>query len=132
MKPLLLDSNALLWWLQDSRRLGPKARRLIEDRANEVFVSAASLWEIAIKYALGRVDLDESPEKVFPPAIESSGFRELPIAIAHALAAGALPPHHADPFDRMIVAQAQIEALAIVTADAIFEKYAAVLVDATR
>ncbi|MGH7779156.1 MAG: type II toxin-antitoxin system VapC family toxin [Candidatus Binataceae bacterium] len=132
MRPLLLDSNALLWWVQDNRRLGAKARLLIEDTATLIFVSAASIWEIAIKSALGRIEMDQAPEKSLPGAIEAGGFRELQITIAHALAAAALPKHHADPFDRMLVAQAQIENLAIVTADAAFEKYDAPIIDATR
>jgi len=132
MKALLLDTNALLWWLQDNRRLGAKARLLIEDRAIAVFVSAASIWELAIKYALGRIDMDQAPDKLITGVFEAGGLRELPITIEHALAAGGLPGHHSDPFDRMIIAQSRIEKLAIVTADAAFEKYDAELVDATR
>ena len=132
MKSLLLDSSALLWWLQDNRRLGVKARALIEDPATAVFVSAASIWEIAIKYALGRIELDRSPEKIFPEIFEGGSFRELSVTIEHALASAALPGYHADPFDRMLIAQSQIERLAIVTADATFERYDAAIVDATR
>ena len=132
MKPLLLDSNALLWWLQDNRRLGVKARALIEDPATAVFVSAASIWEIAIKYALGRIELDRSLEKVIPEIFEGGSFRELSVTIEHALTSAALPSYHADPFDRMLIAQSQIERLAIVTADGAFEKYDAVIVDATQ
>lgn len=132
MKSLLLDSNALLWWLQDNRRLGAKARGLIEDSATAVFVSAASIWEIAIKYALGRIELDRSLEKLIPEIFEGGSFRELSVTIEHALASAALPGHHADPFDRMLIAQSQIERLAIVTADEAFDKYDAAIIDATR
>jgi len=108
--------------------LGPKAREAISDPSTAVFVSAASAWEIAIKRAKGTL---EGPEDV-RPAIETSGFTELPIGVGHALAAGALPAHHRDPFDRMLVAQARLESMALVTADAVIGQYEVEIMPAGR
>ncbi len=108
---LLLDTNALIWWLMDTRRLSKRARDTI--LTGDVWVSAASAWELAIKRAAGKL---ESPADL-PGAMRASEFRELPITVEHALAAAGLPQHHRDPFDRMLVAQAQLEDLTLVTAD---------------
>lgn len=116
---LLLDTHVLLWWQNGDRRLRAEARQSIAI-ADSVYVSAASLWEIAVKAQLGK--LRASLDAVFDVAAD--GFRELPIRGAHARAAGELPPHHKDPFDRMLVAQAQVEGLALVTVDEVFRKYA--------
>lgn len=110
---LLLDTHALLWWLDDDPRLTAGARSVIADPGNDVFYSAASTWEMAIKIAAGRLEVRGD----LPSAIASSGFGALPISVEHAVAAGALPPHHHDPFDRMLVAQARLEGLTIVTRD---------------
>ncbi len=115
---LLLDTHALLWWQQGDRRLSPVARRAISG-ADSVQVSAATLWEIVIKAQLGKIEA--SLDAVFD--LSADGFRELPIRGIHARAAGELPPHHKDPFDRMIAAQTQIEDLTLVTSDAIFTAY---------
>lgn len=115
---LLLDTHTLLWWQQDDRRLGTQARRAIAS-ADFVFVSAAVLWEIVIKAQLGK--LQASLDAVFD--LSADGFRELPIRGIHARVAGELPPHHKDPFDRMIAAQAQVEELTLVTSDDVFRKY---------
>jgi PIN domain nuclease of toxin-antitoxin system len=117
---LLLDTHALLWWLADDPKLGRAAREAIADPAALVHVSAASLWEIAIKANLGKLDLGDADLAAEIPA---NGFVELPIAARHALAAGALPRHHDDPFDRMLVAQAQLEDLVVVTRDSTFAAY---------
>jgi PIN domain nuclease of toxin-antitoxin system len=117
---LILDTHVFLWWRIDSARLTAEARTAIAT-ADVVFVSAASAWEAAIKAALGKLRLDDSFEK----GVESSGFEKLPIQFAHAEGAGALPPHHRDPFDRMIIAQALIEDLTIVTHDRRLESYEA-------
>ena len=116
---LLLDTHLFLWSVTSSRRLKPAARRLLES-ADEIFVSAASIWEIAIKTSLGKVvgDLVE-----LAAAIEASGFAELPIRSSHAVGVAALPPHHADPFDRILVAQALAEPLRLVTADPVLSQY---------
>jgi PIN domain nuclease of toxin-antitoxin system len=113
LSALLLDTHALLWWRGGDRRLSATARKAIEDGSTEAFFSAASIWEIAIKHAQGKL-------KAPPSLLETmgeQGFSELPITSRHAMSAGALPPHHRDPFDRMIVAQAQSEGLAVVTGD---------------
>jgi PIN domain nuclease of toxin-antitoxin system len=116
---LLLDTHALLWWLADAE-LTDDARRAIEDPANEVAVSAASVWEISIKRALGKLRTGDD----LLGAIAASGFEPLAISLVHAEAAGALPRHHADPFDRMLVAQAREEGLVVVSRDRIFDRYA--------
>jgi PIN domain nuclease of toxin-antitoxin system len=117
---LLLDSHAYLWWLADDQRLGVKARRAITDPTNTVLVSSATIWEIAIKAALGRLDLHGAD---VVSEIAANRFVELPITAAHAAAAAALPHHHDDPFDRMLIAQAQIEHLRCVTRDEAFSAY---------
>lgn len=110
---LLLDTHILLWWLADDPALPSKAAEAIADPDAVVLVSAASAWEIAIKKAAGRL---HAPDDLLD-ALRDDDFDPLPIAPEHALAAGALPPHHSDPFDRMLVAQAQTEGLVLVTVD---------------
>ena len=114
---LLLDTHAFLWAASDPASLAVPARAAIEDPGNEVFVSAAVAWEIAIKYALGKLSLPADPATYFPARVASLGFATLAIAPEHALAVGALPNHHNDPFDRIMIAQAQIEGLTFVTSD---------------
>jgi PIN domain nuclease of toxin-antitoxin system len=109
---LLLDTHVFLWWRGDSRLLQRAARRAITD-APIVFVSAATAWEAAIKAALGRLRIPDTIEA----GVIDSGFEKLPISFAHAEAAARLPPHHADPFDRMLVAQARLEGLTLVSHD---------------
>ena len=113
MTGLLLDTHVLLWWLDDPTRLTEDARARIARRDTAVFVSSAAAWEMAIKKALGRLD--------YPPDLEAALTHDhidiLPIAVRHALAVADLPPHHSDPFDRMHVAQAQLEGLTLVTRD---------------
>jgi PIN domain nuclease of toxin-antitoxin system len=116
---LLLDTHVLLWWLFGDRRLGRRARAWVEHEADTVAVSAATAWEIAIKHALGRLD----PPKRWADEIATFGFARLPVTFEHAAEAGGLPRHHADPFDRMLVAQARVERLTIVTADPRISRY---------
>lgn len=123
---LLLDTSTLLWWLEADRQLGPTARAGIADPENEVFVSAASAWEISAKRASGK--LDASFDLV--TTLQRNYFIELPIEVAHAVTAGELPRHHRDPFDRMLVAQARLEDLTLVTGDAEIVKYDVALLDA--
>jgi PIN domain nuclease of toxin-antitoxin system len=127
---LLLDTHTFLWWLEGSRKLGRRARATIGAAESAVWVSAATAWEIAIKMALGRLALREPPETCLPREILHSGFQTLAISVAHALAVRALPLHHADPFDRMLVAQAEAEGMTLVTADSIFERYGVPTLDA--
>jgi PIN domain nuclease of toxin-antitoxin system len=116
---LLLDTHIVLWWLDDPALLSSDARDAIADPANDVLVSAVVAWEIAIKRGLGK--LTAPPD--FEAAIQSAGFETLPITVAHALATESLPPHHRDPFDRMLVAQAQFENCTIVTRDPVLAQY---------
>lgn len=113
MNALLLDTHAVLWSVGEVARLSPAARDAIEDGAATVYVSAASIWEIAIKRQTGKL---RAPDGLIASVFEAR-FEELPIGIVHAERAGALPPHHRDPFDRMIVAQAQCEGLTVVSRD---------------
>jgi len=121
---LLLDTHVLLWWLMDDARLSDYARQLIADPGNAVFASAASAWELAIKQALGRLTIDGSLEA----AVRDEGFLTLPITFTHAQETQALPPIHHDPFDRMLVAQARVEALHLLTADLRVLQYPAPLI----
>lgn len=115
---LLLDTHALLWWLGDEP-MAEAAKDRIADPDVLVAVSAASVWEIGIKRTLGKLRLEGS----IAAHVRESGFEPLAISWGHAERAGALPPHHQDPFDRMLIAQAQVEALRIVTRDNRFEAY---------
>ncbi len=115
---LLLDTHALLWWLSDSSLAG-EARKAIAAPGNSVFVSAANMWEISIKQALGKLTVGAD----LLDHIANTGFEQLPITLEHAIAAGALPGRHKDPFDRMLIAQAQVEGLTIVTRDNRFRLY---------
>lgn len=116
---LLLDTHIFLWAATGSRRLKAPAKRLIES-ADAVYVSAASIWEVAIKARLGKIEADADD---LLEAIESSGFIELPISAAHAAGVAQLEPHHQDPFDRLLVAQARAEPLRLLTADEMLAPY---------
>lgn len=116
---ILLDTHILLWWLGDDPVLPAPAAAAIADADNEVIVSAASAWEIAIKKAAGRL---EAPEDLLD-ALAENEFATLVITPVHALTAGRLPPHHSDPFDRMLIAQAQTEGLTLVSLDRQFSHY---------
>lgn len=107
----------------ESSRLSRQTRALLEDPENEIFLSAASSWEIAIKHALGKLPLPLPPMEYVLSRMETSGTAPLPVQHSHALHAGSLPHHHADPFDRLLIAQAQLEKLRILTADRQFEAY---------
>ncbi len=115
---LLLDTHVFLWARAHDPRLEGQAGEAIV-QAGIVFVSAASAWEAAVKTALGKLRIPEP----FRVGVKDSGFDQLPVTFAHAEEAGRLPPHHADPFDRMLIAQARIERLTLVTADRLFGRY---------
>ena len=119
----LLDTHALLWWVADSRRLSDSARRVIACEENDILVSAASAWEIATKVRLGRLTIADTVTANIAGVIASQGFEELPISVADAERAGRLPGPHQDPFDRMLIAQALIRDLTIVSVDAAFDPY---------
>lgn len=125
MTRLLLDTETFIWWDAGDRRLGRQARDVVKAAA-DVYVSAASAWEIAIKTALGKIRTTRTPAQ----ALEDADFRELPIAFAHAAAVADLPAHHTDPFDRLLIAAARVEGLTIVTSDTQFARYDVPLIDA--
>jgi PIN domain nuclease of toxin-antitoxin system len=127
---LLLDTQALLWWKEGSKRLGSRARRAIETGATTVRVSAVSAWEIAIKSRSGRLKLSEPLAAWMPERLEREGFLMLSVTVAHAVAVGSLPGHHHDPFDRLLIAQARAEDLTLVTADMVFDDYEVTVLDA--
>ncbi len=116
---VLLDTYILLWWLSADEALPPRAAEVIADSRTVVLVSAASVWEIAIKKAVGRLD---APDDLLE-ALHANAFDALAITAAHTLAAGELPPYHADPFDRMLIAQARMEDLTVITVDDRFAEY---------
>jgi PIN domain nuclease of toxin-antitoxin system len=119
---VLLDTHAWLWMLTEPERLGD-ALAIVEDARNELLLSAASSWEIAIKYTLGRLPLPEPPAAYVPARIASTGVTPLAVEHSHALAVAELPDHHRDPFDRILVAQAVLEAVPIVSGDQALARY---------
>jgi len=121
---LLLDTHVLIWW-DEGRRIAAAARRAIE-AADSVYVSAASAWEVAIKIGLGRLN----PSRTVEQAVEESGFVELPITFRHAERVAALPAYHRDLFDRLLIAQAMVERLTLVTRDPVFGRYDVERIDA--
>ena len=124
---LLVDTHVWLWILTTPERLCDGARSAITDDENEAILSAVSAWEVAIKYALGKLPLSMPPAELVDVSVRELRLTVLPIALDHALAAGALPPHHRDPFDRMLIAQAQLEGLTLVTADETIRQYGGAL-----
>lgn len=120
---LLLDTHVFLWWLRDDRRLKTDVKSAVADSRNEIFVSAASIWEAAIKASLGKLEVEGD----LVEEIASNGFRELPVSARQAQLAGTLPRHHDDPFDRLLVAQATVEGLVLASQDAAFRAYGVAL-----
>ena len=119
----LLDTSVFLWSLGAEHKLNRKARDLLSSSETELYLSAASSWEIAIKFALGALPLPKPPSQFIPSAMGLLAVRSLDITHFHSLAAGNLPRHHRDPFDRMLIAQANEEKMVLLTADRIFQKY---------
>jgi PIN domain nuclease of toxin-antitoxin system len=116
---LLLDTHAALWWLSGDRRFGAAAADQVGDARNEVVLSAAVVWEVAIKRALGKLQAPDG----FAETLLGAGARPLPVGLDHAAAVENLPAHHRDPFDRMLIAQARLERAVIVSQDAVFAAY---------
>jgi len=121
---MLLDTHTFLWWVSErGARLSDRARELLSDGANEGSLSIASIWELAIKASAGRIVLPDIAERYVPDRVRHHGFEVLSIELPHAFRAGTLPRIHGDPFDRMLIAQAQIEGLPILTADPAISRY---------
>ena len=120
---LLLDTNALLWTFLHSARLPAQVREIIADLENEIFVSAAAAWEIATKVSVGKLRLPADTTDYLRSRFAAFDFNHLPITYEHALATRHLPMHHRDPFDRILIAQALLEGLTIVTGDSLFQQY---------
>jgi len=119
----LLDTHAFLWWIDDDSRLSSSARMIIENRENQVFFSAASAWEIAIKTQFGKLRLPSSPDIFITEHLSLNGFEPLPISISHALHTASLPSLHRDPFDRVLIAQSRTERLPLLTCDGLIIQY---------
>lgn len=120
---LLLDTHVFLWWVNDAPELSAKARASIRKGQNECFLSVASAWEMAIKVSTGKLVLSQSVERFIPEQLAANGFRLLEIDFRHAARVESLPFHHRDPFDRLLVAQAMSEKMAVVSADAALSDY---------
>ena len=128
MKRLLLDTHVLLWWLSDDPQLGEFCKQAITNPRNQVYVSAASAWEISIKKSIGKLTAPDDMDAI----VESEGFEKLPVTLFHGNQAGSLPKLHKDPFDRMLIAQAQSEGLVIVTNDEKIIQYKIRTMDAKK
>jgi PIN domain nuclease of toxin-antitoxin system len=120
---LLLDTQSFLWFIGGSPRLSPRAASRIADPANEVVLSIASLWEMAVKVSLGKLNLGEPFGQLIPAQLQTNRIGVLPIEVAHLAIVSILPLHHHDPFDRLIIAQAEVEGLPIVSSDPAFDAY---------
>lgn len=123
MATYLLDTHAFLFWLTGDKRLPPRCRRLVAAATNEIVVSAASVWEIATKARIGKLKHAGVVAADVPGHVVAQGFRAMPISMNHAQTAGSLPEPHRDPFDRMLIAQSQLERIPIISADEIFDRY---------
>jgi PIN domain nuclease of toxin-antitoxin system len=120
---ILLDTHVWLWTLVSPERIPQESLDLLSNPDNELYLSAASTWEIAIKYCLGKLPLPEPPALFVPSRLSRDGVISLPVEHAHTLAVAELPPHHNDPFDRLLVAQARIERMSLASVDAVLKKY---------
>ena len=127
----LIDTHVFLWATAAPEKISNAVTAVLKDTSNEIYLSAAAAWEIGIKYMLKKLPLPLDPATFVPSRMRALGFLELPIVHQHALAAGSLPHHHNDPFDRIMIAQAQIESLTFITADPQVLNYACLLLDAT-
>ena len=128
MRKILIDTHVLLWWLSDDESLGEVAKNLMIEPANEIFVSGATSWEIAIKKKKGLLTAPDDIDSI----VEDEGFLKLPISLFHGELAGSLEEIHRDPFDRMLIAQTQSEGLELMTIDSIIPKYAVKVIDASK
>ena len=120
---LLIDTHCWLWAMAEPQRLPSDAKRLIQDETNTIFLSSISALEIAIKFALRKLNLPAHPNEYIPSRVSANRMNHLPVYVTHALRVGELPRHHNDPFDRVLIAQSQIEELPLMTADAVIAQY---------
>jgi PIN domain nuclease of toxin-antitoxin system len=120
---VLVDTHVLLWWLEGGKKLSKDSRAILQNAENSILVSAASAWEIAIKYKSGKLESASPLISHFHSALEAESFVELPISVRHAIEAGLLKGLHKDPFDRVLIAQARIEDIAVVSTDKCFDDY---------
>ncbi|MBD2394799.1 type II toxin-antitoxin system VapC family toxin [Cyanobacterium aponinum UTEX 3222] len=120
---ILLDTHCWLWWLVEPEKLSQTAIATIQNNQNKLYLSVASIWEIGIKYKLGKLDLPISPEILIPQQMQIDKISSLSISVAHALNASILPSYHKDPFDRMLIAQSQLESMTIISNDSMFNSY---------
>src|SRR5689334_23286388 len=120
---LLLDTHTLIWFAEDSPQMPDYTKTVLEDGQHEKWVSVASVWEIAIKYRLGKLALAEPPEEYLPYIIKGGGISILPVLFEHAVYVSKLALHHKDPFDRLLVAQSLLESMPLVSADAMLDAY---------
>ena len=120
---LLVDTHVFLWWITDAPKMSELAREAIKNPENEILLSPVCGWEIAIKAALGRLDLPAPPTEFIPDQLQKNGFGVLPISMHHALEVSLVPPHHQDPFDRLLIAQARSEGIPLISGDAAFRAY---------
>ncbi len=128
---LLPDTHCWIWWSAEPERLGPRTHQLLSDPRHSAYFSVASAWEIAIKQGTGRLKLEMGAEEFIRSSLAHTSAEVLPIELRHSLVAGALPEIHRDPFDRMLIAQAQCEDLTIITADKEMARYSVLAHDAT-
>jgi PIN domain nuclease of toxin-antitoxin system len=128
----LLDTGVWLWSLQEPERIARRAREIMADLQQEIFLSSATSWEVAVKAAAGKLRLPEPPHSYVPKRMAEQGLRPLVVSHPHALAVFALPPHHRDPFDRLLIAQANSEDMVLISADRIFHQYRVQLLWAGR
>jgi PIN domain nuclease of toxin-antitoxin system len=120
---LLLDTHAFLWWVEGTPALGRRARAAVANPDNEVFISIASCWELAIKLSLGKLRLTQRLDRFIPEQLTLNGFSLFAVELRHVVGVADLPFHHRDPFDRLLVAQALQDQLAVVSADRVFRRY---------
>lgn len=129
---ILVDTNCWLWSLLSPEKLNRESEAILQDPDNEIYMSVASAWEIVIKYRIGKLEIPLEPSEYIPDRLAALGHFSLPITQTHVLAIGHLPDHHQDPFDRVLIAQAQVERMTLVTADKLLELYEIPIVWAGR
>lgn len=123
MTRYLLDTHVVLWWEDNSPRLSPRHRALLEDGGNDVVLSTVSVWEAATKSSQGKLSLPREPLQFFQKAVDKNGYTVLPVHLSHAAGVFSLPPVHSDPFDRLLISQARSENLVLLSNDVIFANY---------